>query len=130
MHRWIVALALLLAPGAAVAQTPRASYVARLSWQDHHASDGVRLDTVAGIIRQDRANFHRFGRRDPEDESDPVFGSTANRGTLERMLLRGSVTARARQAILRGEPLISVQIFADRVVVDIVEASYTRSVVR
>ncbi len=49
------------------------SYVARLSAQDHFNSKGVRLESVAAIIRQDRANYHKFNLRDPEDTYDGVF---------------------------------------------------------
>ena len=49
------------------------SYVALLSERDHFNSSGQRLTTAAAIIRQDRANFHRFGLRDPGDEDDTFF---------------------------------------------------------
>ena len=44
------------------AQTLVESYVAFLSEADHFNSNGQRLTSAAAIIRQDRANFHRFGR--------------------------------------------------------------------
>ena len=49
------------------------SYQALLSERDHFNSDGQRLTTAAAIIRQDRANFHRFGLRDAGDENDDFF---------------------------------------------------------
>jgi hypothetical protein len=54
-----------LQPGKA--QELMESYVAFLSEADHFNSNGERLRSAAAIIRQDRANFHRFGRRDPDD---------------------------------------------------------------
>ena len=53
-------LAFLIDPAPAQ-DTPIDGYVARLSVDDHYNSKGVRLDNVAAIIRQDRANVHRFG---------------------------------------------------------------------
>src|SRR5256886_13583841 len=59
------------------AQQQVESYVAFLSEADHFNSSGERLRTAAAIIRQDRANFHRFGRRDQADESDSFFADAA-----------------------------------------------------
>ena len=107
-----VAAALLLSAGIAQAQPqPLETYVARLSGQDHYNSNGVRLMTAAGIIRQDRANFYEFGKRDREDTPDAFFSSLANRALLEQMLLHGTISGghqqRDRQphAADRGEGL-------------------------
>jgi hypothetical protein len=56
------------APTTSHAQQIIESYVARLSEADHFNSAGQ-----AAIIRQDRANFHRFGIKNPEDKSAAVF---------------------------------------------------------
>ena len=87
------------------------SYTARLSSQDHFNSSGQRLRTVAGILRQDRANVHRFGRADGEDEGDRYFSSATNRAALENLILRGHVTRAAANAIINGEPLVRVTIY-------------------
>jgi hypothetical protein len=39
------------------------------------------LTSAAAIIRQDRANFQRFGIRDPEDEDDPFLSAALRRAT-------------------------------------------------
>jgi hypothetical protein len=114
----ILTVLAVLAPGAALAK-PLEVYVARLSAGDHFNSTGERLGTVAAVIRQDRANFHRFGQRDPEDEGDSFFASAQNRARLEALLARGSVTPAARQAILNGTPLIVVKVWNDYVEVDV-----------
>ena len=44
------------------------------SEQDHLNSNEQRLKTAAAITRQDRANFHRFGLRDPAALPRVVFG--------------------------------------------------------
>jgi len=61
------------------------SYVAFLSEADQFNSSGERLRTAAAIIRQDRAHFHRFGRRDQGDERDSFFADAANREALEQI---------------------------------------------
>lgn len=78
----VLALAIAIAIGAptfAEAQQLIGSYVARLSETDHFNSSGQRLTSAAAIIRQDRANFHRFGIKDPEDEGDAFFADEGNR---------------------------------------------------
>src|SRR5579864_8133733 len=91
-----VALSLLASLGvlsSAQAQSePLETYVARLSAQDHYNSYGERLRTAAGIIRQDRANYYQFGKRDPEDTPDRFFSRFANRARVEQMLLRGAIS--------------------------------------
>ena len=86
-------------------------YVARLGIQDHYNSQGVRLDSAAAIIRQDRANYHRFKIRDPEDMGEKFFLSTANRAFLERMLNKGYISKDTEYAILNSTPVVVVKIF-------------------
>lgn len=95
------------------AQTLVESYVAFLSEADHFNSNGQRLTSAAAIIRQDRANFHRFGRGDPGDEGDRFFASIDNRAAMERMLERGRATPGAISAIVNRTPRIRVDIYRD-----------------
>ena len=62
------------------------SYVARISWKDHEASTGRKLDTAAQVVRQDRANVHRHIQTDEEDDIDVWFTTNAKRGQFEKML--------------------------------------------
>jgi hypothetical protein len=103
-----VALAL---PTAAHAQGPIESYNARLSAQDHYNSNGVRLRSVAAIIRQDRARYHRFGSGDREDDGDRFFASAANRARLEALVARGRMGPGVAGAIVNGTPYIHVDIY-------------------
>jgi hypothetical protein len=96
---------------------PLEQYNARLSARDHFNSFGERITSAAAIIRQDRANVHRFGLRDRGDELDSFFASAANRAALERLLAHGRMSAATRDAIVNGEPLIHVDIYAGYVVV-------------
>lgn len=87
------------------------SYQALLSERDHFNSNGQRLTTAAAIIRQDRANFHRFGLRDSADENDDFFADVNNRAALESLIARGSSQPRAISRIVNGTPLVRVNIF-------------------
>jgi hypothetical protein len=98
---------------------PLETYVARLSAQDHYNSNGVRLLTAAGIIRQDRANYYEFGKRDPEDQPDAFFSSVANRARLEEMLLHGTISPATNNEIVNGTPLIVVKVYENFIAVDV-----------
>lgn len=86
-------------------------YQARLSAFDHYSSSDQKLDSVAAIIRQDRANYHKFKVRDEEDQGDGFFSSAGNREALEGMLEKTRFTKAERNLILTGTPLINVRIF-------------------
>jgi hypothetical protein len=116
MLRLLVTAAALVAAVIATpvrAQTLVESYTAFLSEADHFNSNGQRLTSAAAIIRQDRANFHRFGRGDPGDEGDRFFASIDNRAAMERMLERGRATPCTINAIVNRTPLIRVDIYRD-----------------
>jgi hypothetical protein len=116
MLRLLVTAAALVAAVIATpvrAQTLVESYTAFLSEADHFNSNGQRLTSAAAIIRQDRANFHRFGRGDPGDEGDRFFASIDNRAAMERMLERGRATPGTINAIVNRTPLIRVDIYRD-----------------
>src|SRR6202035_4615251 len=85
-------------PTSSQAQRLIGSYVALLSEADHFNSNGQRLTSAAAIIRQDRANYHRYGIRDPEDENDTFFADESCRAALEEMLEDG----RADPVVIRG----------------------------
>lgn len=109
----VVLLALLAAAGPAAAEQLIAQYTAHLSQRDHLNSNGVRLTSAAAIIRQDRANYHRFGIRDAADDWDPVFASTGSRARMEALLNAGNSSGGAIQAIVNGTPLVVVQVWGN-----------------
>ncbi len=114
-------VALPLLASSASADTYLGSYVARLSDRDHYASDGYPLDTAAQVVRQDRANVHRFGKVDNDDEGDPWFGNANARNTLEQFLNHGSAMDQAtRSAIHSGTPLVQVDVYQNSVRVSII----------
>jgi hypothetical protein len=103
--------ALLSGAISAQAQELLETYVARIGPNDHFNTRGVRLKSFAAVIRQDRANFHKFGRRDAEDEHDTFFSSKANRARMERMLKNGTSSGSARRRIINNQPMIRVEIY-------------------
>ncbi len=116
MIRWTL-LALGLAAGfaaPAAAADLVGSYNAFLSRADHYNSNGERLTTAAAIIRQDRANFHKFGVRDDQDESDDYFDNVDNRAVLERMLSDGSSDAGVLARVVDANVLVHVDIYRSR----------------
>jgi hypothetical protein len=116
------ALAVLLTASLpAAADTLLGSYVARLSDNDHYASDGYKLDTAAQVVRQDRANWHRFGRGDAEDDDDQWFDTADARARLERHLNKSdAMTQAVRREIMSGEPIVKVTVYRDSAKVVIV----------
>ncbi|MER9745962.1 hypothetical protein [Mesorhizobium sp. M0140] len=115
-------LASLLGVLAAHADDMLGSYVARISDRDHQASDGYALDNAAQMVRQDRANWHKFHRRDSDDEGDGWFRTNGQRADLQRMLERGgAMSSSTKRAIVNGEPLIQVDVYENSVRVSILE---------
>lgn len=111
----VIVGALLLASaggaGTAQAQVLIEEYFAFLGPADHFNSSGQRLTLPWQIIRQDRANFHRFGVRDAGDQWDSFFASAQNRERMESMLANGSISATAARDIVNSNVWIRVQIY-------------------
>ncbi len=87
------------------------SYTARLSAKDHANSGGEPLKLVADIIRQDRANYHKFNIRDNEDTGDHVFNNKDDRGRITVMLEQGHIDQATTQSILNGTPVVLVNTY-------------------
>ncbi len=101
-------------------------YTAFIGRDDLYNSKGERLREPWQILRQDRANVHRFGITQPGDEGDDFFASTKNREAMERMLRAGTIDRSASKAIVAGGVMAEVEIWgtpgkARRLVVTITE---------
>ena len=112
---WITFMALSgLLLGFVSAQDYSALYQVRLSERDHYSSSGAKLTSVAAILRQDRANYHKFNKRDAEDQSDRFFSSAGNRGLLEgyyNNIANNSPLSKAdSNVIINGTPLVKVSL--------------------
>jgi len=90
------------------------SYTAKIGYYDHYNSRGTPLEKYSEILRQDRANYHKFNKRDSEDEGDQYFTSKGNRAILEDMLYNSNISYSVRNAIENNNPLIEVRIYKDR----------------
>ncbi|MGB7244600.1 MAG: hypothetical protein WBC93_21245 [Sulfitobacter sp.] len=73
-----LALGLCLSPIEATAESLMFEYYATLSPQDTYNSRGAPLSDVCAIVRQDRANVHKFGNPDRE-QPDGFFTSSERR---------------------------------------------------
>ncbi|GAA5073989.1 hypothetical protein N0B44_33695 [Roseibacterium beibuensis] len=86
-------------------------YTAYIGQQDLYNSNGQRLTEHWQILRQDRANLHRFGISQPGDEWDPWFGNYNARGAMEQMIMQGAADPVARQNIIAGGATVVVQVY-------------------
>jgi len=105
------AFVMVLSALPAAAQTLIAEYSAFVGSRDLTNSNGARLTQPWQVIRQDRANVHRFGVSQPGDDIDPIFGDLQARGQLERLLQNGFISGEAADAILRGNVRLRVRVF-------------------
>ncbi|WP_018605088.1 hypothetical protein [Uliginosibacterium gangwonense] len=127
VSKYVLALLMCL-PAAGFAKDYLCTYQARISNADKYNSAGEPLKksgsdvaTVAAILRQDRANFHVFNKRDSEDQTDCVFDEKKNREIFESFVRNGSISNDASYAIINGNPLINVEIYPEYVKVKIVD---------
>ncbi|MBZ4022821.1 hypothetical protein CKO11_10150 [Rhodobacter sp. TJ_12] len=119
---------LVAAPAATpvAAQEIVGAYVAYIGTDDLFNSRGQRLSAPWQVLRQDRANFHKFGISQPGDEWDPFFGDFNNRATMERMVMNGSIEPAAARKIMAGGATVFVRIFGYGKRGDYVRVTVTR----
>lgn len=110
----VLALTCLSAAGAARADELIEAYDAHIGEDDLYNSSNERLKQPWQIIRQDRANYHRFGIRQRGDEGDGFFASAKNRELAERMIRRGTISRSAARALVAGDVDIRVEIYRGR----------------
>lgn len=91
------------------------SYTAYIGQNDLFNSRGNRLYEPWQIIRQDRANYHRFRIRDNGDQGDAFFASVANRGRMEQLIRSGHIDPGAARQIVGGNVWVQVDIYQNSV---------------
>jgi len=69
-------------PTTASAQDLMVEYFSSLGPADAFNSRGQPLDDLCAIAQQDRANWHRFGKREQTDGPDPFFTTTERRAMM------------------------------------------------
>lgn len=104
-----LALASLTAPAAA--QETIVLYRAFIGAPDLQNSQGKKLTEAWQVLRQDRANYHRFGIRQPGDEADPLFADANQRAAMEKLLTGRAIDPATSKAILAGNALVEVHIY-------------------
>ncbi len=104
------------------AQQFMGSYFTSIGPQDHFNSSGTRLSEPCAMIQQDRANFHRFNKRDADDQSDPFFGDSAARAVIgQSCRLQHSSQAYLVDVLRRGgSAYLHVQVYGNNGRVDFV----------
>ena len=120
------ALPVLLLAQPVMAQDLLGSYAAYIGEDDLYNSEGARLAEPWQVLRQDRANYHRFGVSQDGDEWDPFFEDADNREAMETMIRRGYIDPDAEKMILSGGAMVYVNVFGAGGVGDYVEVEVFR----
>ncbi|OLP44713.1 hypothetical protein [Rhizobium oryziradicis] len=112
-HSILLFTTITLALSAGIAKSDEVidGYSAYIGQDDLYNSKGDRLTQPWQVIRQDRANYHKFGIRQDGDEDDSYFASEANRAKAEAMLAQGEISRADGKRILRGDTTIHVMIY-------------------
>lgn len=126
MKRLALALMLALSAPMAYADELIGAYVAYIGQQDLYNSRGARLTEPWQVLRQDRANYHRFGISQPGDEWDPFFGNIDNRAAMERWIMSGYIENNARNILLQGGATVFVRIYGSNGWGQRIEVTVTR----
>ncbi len=105
-------LCLLFFSGAVLAYDGLTFYGAEIGPQDHLNSKGQSLGRLREVLRQDRANYHLFGKRDRRDQADGFFQKAERRGLFDRAQIR--VDPRLERDILNGKvTVITVWVYSE-----------------
>lgn len=127
MGKAMIISSLLALAVPAVADDYLCSYTARLSKEDKYNSSGQLIaknysnNTVAAVLRQDRANYYVYGKASREDEGDCVFSNKNARAKMQSYLASGSIPEYARRIIIDNTPLVQVDVYSQHVEVTIIE---------
>ncbi len=78
---FVLTLMLGMVPAMASAESLLFEYYATLSPRDTYNSSGQPLNDVCAIVRQDRANVHKFGNPD-SDTPDKFFTTSSRRAMI------------------------------------------------
>lgn len=99
-------------------------YQAKISVTDRSNSagkviaDAPNIDALAASVRQDRANFYVFNKRDIEDTNDCLFSNKSNREKIREMILNSNIGHDVVIGALAGK-VISVTVYKNKFSIDI-----------
>ena len=124
MKTFIIICLLTLIAGSAHAYDGITYYGTKISAQDRVSSSGTPLTTIRQILRQDRANYYKFNKRNSEDQSDGFFNSAKNRQIFESAKITFTPTnigKSLKQKILKGKPVLITVFLLDNNTIDVQE---------
>jgi hypothetical protein len=106
--------------GASRAKSEGKVYFTVLSDNDYYNSKGERLTSVADILRQDRANYHK-GQGGPRDEDDGgIFATKEGRGKFETYAI--VLENLSASDVIKGRQItIVVRVIGQKIYVEAVE---------
>lgn len=103
------------------------SYRAKISTQDKFNSAGMPLakgytpSNAATILRQDRANFYKFGLADNEDTTDCLMNSKEQRQRLDILVANGNIDTNTITQIIDSNPVVRVDLYANHADISIID---------
>ena len=92
-------------------------YGCKLSAKDRVNSAGKRLNTIRDILAQDRANVHKFGKRDQSDEKDRYCTTATKRQIFQKA--RINISAELFKKILAGKDVEVTVYILDKETIDV-----------
>jgi len=117
----ILGSALLFVSSIASADQYLCSYTAQISDADKYNSSGVYLAnsynkaSVAGILRQERANFYVYGIRDHYDTADCTMNQKNQRAIFERLLNNSRIPPNFIRQVIDGNPIIDIHLYRNHI---------------
>jgi len=89
-------------------------YFAYIGGADLSNSSGAGLGDAASVLRQDRANVHRFGIAQSEDEYDVLYDTADTRAMMPALInAGGGLSSAEARAIMRGGVMVSVTTYSN-----------------
>ena len=97
-------------------------YRAKINEQDHYNSRGTRLGNLISVLRQDRANYYKYGGN-RGDSADRYFSSFRKRRAMEHMSIIpiGISYNSLRKLVLYGTPLLEIEVHKRKLLVRVLE---------
>ncbi|MEM9237026.1 MAG: hypothetical protein AAGB14_09615 [Verrucomicrobiota bacterium] len=115
----VAAAVVMLLAGRASGFDGITEYGAMITAKDRVSSKGVKLGSVPAILAQDRANYHRFKKRDKQDANDGEFTTPEKRLLFSKAKIQ--ITPELKKKMLSGKDVeIWVLVHRDETI-DVVE---------
>ena len=114
MLRYAIPFLFALASPVAAEEFIVDQYFAYIGGADLSNSSGASLGDAASVLRQDRANVHRFGISQTNDEIDGIYIDSDSRAEMPALIAaKGSISAADSRAIMGGGVLVSVTTYSN-----------------